>query len=122
MQKQYLHNIENNGVKRIGIRWTLKTFLRCVHDVRHPPTLYSSTQSVEIFYNHCGFSALIGQIANYDYNDMGSWSHHKCRWVPLRHGPSVRIEPEYGFCVLLLSVSQNYPIYLYRCRQCLSYV
>ena len=38
-----------------------KLFLRCMHNVCHPPTLYFLTQSVEIFYNHCGFSALLGE-------------------------------------------------------------
>ena len=61
MQKQHMHNIENNGVKRIETRWTFKNFLRCVHDVHHPPTLYFFIQSVEIFNNFCGFSALFGQ-------------------------------------------------------------
>ena len=42
-----------------------KNFLRCVHDVSHPPTLYFFTQSVEMFYNHCEFNALFRQ-ADFD--------------------------------------------------------
>ena len=79
-----------------------KLFLRCVHDVRHLPTLYFFTQSVEIFYNYYGFSALFGQTDDFDAFPLKLVCDHTLSLNPSRdpldfgnfpNGPALRFLP-----------------------------